>query len=60
MPCEQNASGNFIQHAARSRHPGNVQTLFGDGSVRGISDNIDLAAWQALGSSGAGDASGDY
>lgn len=54
MPCEQNRSGQFIHHAARSRHPGNVQTLFGDGSVRGIVDGIDLAVWQAVGSSGNG------
>jgi len=60
MPCEQNASGNFIQHAARSRHAGAVQALLGDGAVRGVADNVDLAVWQALGSSGAGDTTGDY
>ena len=60
MPCEQNASGNYIQHAARSRHPGAVQALFGDGAVRDVNDNVDLAVWQAIGSSGAGDAAGDY
>jgi prepilin-type processing-associated H-X9-DG protein len=34
--------------SARSRHPGGVNVLLGDGGVRFISNSIDLAAWQAL------------
>jgi prepilin-type N-terminal cleavage/methylation domain-containing protein/prepilin-type processing-associated H-X9-DG protein len=36
--------------AARSRHPGGVNLLLCDGSVRFVSDSIDLATWHALGS----------
>ncbi len=38
----------FGWRAARSRHPNGVNLLLADGSVRFISDNIQLAAWQAL------------
>lgn len=33
---------------ARSYHPGGVNVVFGDGNVRLVSDNIDLAIWRAL------------
>jgi len=35
---------------ARSRHTGGAQHALGDGSVRFISDNVDLSAYQATGS----------
>jgi prepilin-type N-terminal cleavage/methylation domain-containing protein/prepilin-type processing-associated H-X9-DG protein len=34
---------------ARSVHPGGVNLLLGDGSVHFASDNINLSAWQAIG-----------
>lgn len=34
--------------AARSNHPGGVNTLFADGSVHFIEQSIDLPAWRAL------------
>ncbi len=34
--------------AARSRHPGGVNILLGDGSVHFIVDTVDLSAWRAL------------
>lgn len=34
---------------ARSLHPGGVNVCFGDGSVRFISETIDLQLWRALG-----------
>ncbi len=34
---------------ARSFHPGGVNTLFGDGSVRFIQNGIELPIWRALG-----------
>jgi len=43
--------------AARSRHPGGVNTLRCDGSVGFVSNTIDLAAWRALGSSQGGESS---
>lgn len=35
---------------ARALHPGGVSVLFADGSVRVISDSVDLDVWRALGS----------
>jgi prepilin-type processing-associated H-X9-DG protein len=35
--------------AARSNHPGGVNALMADGSVRFVPDGIDLATWRALG-----------
>ena len=34
--------------AARSRHSGGVNTLFGDGSVKFVKDSVNLAAWRAI------------
>ncbi len=51
MPCTQGGSPfvtNFA--AARSYHAGGVNVSFGDGSVRFVSNNINLTTWQALGS----------
>jgi prepilin-type N-terminal cleavage/methylation domain-containing protein/prepilin-type processing-associated H-X9-DG protein len=45
----------FGWRAARSRHPGGVNVLFADGSVRFSDDAIDLSVWQAISMrSGAG------
>jgi prepilin-type N-terminal cleavage/methylation domain-containing protein/prepilin-type processing-associated H-X9-DG protein len=38
-----------------SYHPGGVNTLFGDGSVRFIGDQITLAAWRAMGTRASGE-----
>jgi prepilin-type N-terminal cleavage/methylation domain-containing protein/prepilin-type processing-associated H-X9-DG protein len=46
-PCVGSATNNYV-HAARSRHPGGVNTLMGDGSVRFIKNTISLVTWQAL------------
>jgi prepilin-type N-terminal cleavage/methylation domain-containing protein len=45
---------------ARSRHTGGVQALLGDGSVRFISDNIDLIQWQRLGHVSDGNSLGEF
>lgn len=60
MPCT--SSNNFpnLFAAARGYHPGGVQICMADGSVRFISDNIDLLTWQALGSRGGGETLGQY
>ncbi len=41
--------------AARSYHSGGVNVCFADGSVHFISNSIDFATWQALGTRAAGD-----
>jgi prepilin-type N-terminal cleavage/methylation domain-containing protein/prepilin-type processing-associated H-X9-DG protein len=40
---------------ARSRHPGGVNSLFGDGSVRFIKNSIAPMTWVGLGSIGSGE-----
>ena len=40
---------------ARSRHPGGVNILFADGSVRFIKNSVNLAAWQAIGTVAGGE-----
>ena len=44
--CDPDGPGLY---AARSRHPGAVHVGLCDGSVRGISDAIDLTTWHRLG-----------
>jgi prepilin-type N-terminal cleavage/methylation domain-containing protein/prepilin-type processing-associated H-X9-DG protein len=45
---------------AHSRHSGGVNALFCDGHVRFISNEINLATWQSLGSRNGGEVIGDY
>jgi prepilin-type processing-associated H-X9-DG protein len=49
LPCGGGGL-NDLTAASRSRHPGGVNVLKADGSVHFISQNIDLATWQAMGS----------
>jgi prepilin-type N-terminal cleavage/methylation domain-containing protein/prepilin-type processing-associated H-X9-DG protein len=41
--------------AARSKHPGGVNSLLADGHVQFIKDTINVATWQALGSRNGGE-----
>lgn len=45
---------------ARSRHVGGVQVLMGDGAVRFVSENVDLATWQNLGSINGDETIGEF
>ncbi len=50
-PCfgaYSSASTRAMVMTARSNHPGGINLLLGDGSVRFVSESIDLAIWQAL------------
>ncbi|UUO05268.1 DUF1559 domain-containing protein [Blastopirellula sp. J2-11] len=51
-PCD---TGSTKKNSARSKHPGGVNVGFGDGSVRFISQTIDLATYQALGTTQGGE-----
>jgi prepilin-type N-terminal cleavage/methylation domain-containing protein/prepilin-type processing-associated H-X9-DG protein len=60
-PCNRNTGDANNQYiASRSLHPGGVNTLLGDGSVRFIKDAIALPSWRALSSRAGGEVlSGD-
>ena len=58
-PCGPHSATNQFQ-ALRSMHPGGVHVAMVDGSVRYISNNINLATYQALSTTKALDAIGDY
>ena len=49
LPCA-GGSVSEMTAASRSRHPGGVNVLKADGSVHFVSQNIDLATWQTMGS----------
>lgn len=45
---------------ARSRHSGGVQVTMGDGSVRFVSENVDLTVWQRAGCRDEGETTGEF
>lgn len=66
-PCVNRAaaSGNVVTsgaqtHAARSRHVGGVHATMTDGSVRFISNSIDLDLWRGLGTGSGGEVLGEF
>jgi prepilin-type N-terminal cleavage/methylation domain-containing protein/prepilin-type processing-associated H-X9-DG protein len=48
-------SGLQIAHVANSRHPGGVNVMFCDGSVKFIKSSISISTWWALGSRAGGE-----
>lgn len=46
--------------AARSLHPGGVRVALGDGTVRLVSDQVNLAVWRALGTRARGEVLGEF
>ena len=58
LPCGSPGSGGNIYAAARSRHSGGVQAVFGDGHVSFIQDNVDQNIWRALATIDGGDSVG--
>lgn len=53
--CARVSPMRELWKAARSRHPGGVNLLLCDGSVRFVGDSIDLNTWHALGSRNGGE-----
>ncbi|MEW4568699.1 DUF1559 domain-containing protein [Tautonia sp. JC769] len=54
-PCVVGGGWNDLYMASRSRHPGGVNTLYGDGSVRFTKNTVALPIWRALGSMSGGE-----
>jgi prepilin-type processing-associated H-X9-DG protein len=50
----RSAEGAYV--GARSKHTGGVNAALADGSVRFVTDSIDLATWRALGTRANGEA----
>jgi hypothetical protein len=48
LPCTGTAGDSEAFAASRSRHPGDVNVLSGDGGVRFIKDAINADVWRAL------------
>jgi prepilin-type N-terminal cleavage/methylation domain-containing protein/prepilin-type processing-associated H-X9-DG protein len=55
---EEEGGPTFAAITARSGHPGGVNVLAGDGSVRFVKSTIDGLVWRALGSIAGGEAVG--
>ncbi|MFG0263330.1 MAG: DUF1559 domain-containing protein, partial [Novipirellula sp. JB048] len=43
------SSSDRAMYASRSLHPGGVQTLSGDGSVKFVTDSVAFLSWRAAG-----------
>jgi prepilin-type N-terminal cleavage/methylation domain-containing protein/prepilin-type processing-associated H-X9-DG protein len=54
-PCVASSSGNPNMFAARSRHPGGVNALFGDGRVQFIKNSINPLMWRAISTTHGGE-----
>ena len=52
---ENNGGPTYAALTARSFHPGGVNTLFADGSVKFIKDGVNGQTWRALGTIGTGE-----
>jgi prepilin-type N-terminal cleavage/methylation domain-containing protein/prepilin-type processing-associated H-X9-DG protein len=59
LPCA-GAAWDQATAGSRSRHPGGVNVLMADGSVRFIQQGINLATWQALGTIQENEVLGDF
>ena len=59
-PCIQNSSAYPTIQSARSQHAQGVNVVQGDGSVRFVSNTVNLQTWRNLGSMRDGEALGDY
>ena len=59
MPPDSHSCGFFVALRAvmppSSHHPGGVNVLFGDGSVKFVKDSVALWTWRALGTRAGGE-----
>lgn len=59
LPCNTTSSMASAYLAARSRHPGGVHVLFGDGAARFVQNSIDALTWIAANSIQGGEVQQD-
>jgi len=59
-PCESIRGRDEAQNFARSFHAGGVHALMGDGSVRFVTESIDVTTWRALGTRRGGEMIGEF
>jgi prepilin-type processing-associated H-X9-DG protein len=52
---ENDGGPTYMSLSASSYHPGGVNALFGDGSVRFIKNSVSPVTWRALGSVAGGE-----
>ncbi|WP_425613642.1 DUF1559 domain-containing protein [Anatilimnocola sp. NA78] len=55
LPCDVSSTAAPTRFSSRSRHPGGVQGVLCDGSVRFIPQNVDLATWRAMSTAAGGE-----
>lgn len=55
LPCQNINSDKQAFAGARSRHPGGINILIGDGSVRFLKNSVNHSAWVALKTINAGE-----
>ncbi|MDB4638065.1 MAG: DUF1559 domain-containing protein [Planctomycetaceae bacterium] len=55
LPCAVSTTANPTMFGSRSRHVGGVQVLLMDGSVRFVSENVDLDTWRAISTTKGGE-----
>jgi prepilin-type N-terminal cleavage/methylation domain-containing protein/prepilin-type processing-associated H-X9-DG protein len=58
MPCSGGAALEDIYTSARSKHPGGVNVLFGDGHVAFFQDGVNFLVWQAIATVAGGESVG--
>jgi prepilin-type N-terminal cleavage/methylation domain-containing protein/prepilin-type processing-associated H-X9-DG protein len=60
LPCTPTFDMVNAFAGARSRHPGGINSLFGDGAVHFLKDSINPATWVSINSIAGGEFSGDF
>lgn len=60
LPCAVSTATDPTMFGSRSKHPGGVQVVLGDGAGRFISQTIDINTWRALSTTRNGETLGQF